>query len=735
MDRTTADRADRADSGPTQDSFSQVGRRATLVDGAEAVRGTAVYGADVQLPGMLHARILHGPHGHARLLGIDASRVRQLPGVVDVVTAADAPTPGLFATDEVGYHGHRVAAVAATTPQVADEALDLFDVSYEVLPAVVDPLAGLAHDAPPARVTGPAGEIEDGEGRLLPNAVSHQLTEEGDIEAAFAAADVVVEREYRIPHFHQSYLEPHVSTARVEADGRITVWTTAQGSFNMRDAVAAALRIPHGRIKVILARMGGGFGAKNRSFVDAHAALLAMRTGRPVQVRMSREETFLDGVPAPGCVIRVKTAATRDGTLTALAGHTIWDAGWGGGGGAARRLADVYKIPNLRLESHGVRTNKQTPGAYRAPSAPQVAFARESNMDLLARELGMDPFELRLRNAKPSQDDTLVKTLRLAAERASATRSVTAPNRGWGVACGEWTNASGASNAQIALAEDGSVSVLTGHVDITGVHTVMAQIVAEELGVPVERVTVTLGNTDEVPYTSLSAGSKSAYVAGTAAREAARQARQEVLVHAAEFLEVDAERVEFVAGRARVIDDPQRAVSLGALAKEAQSSAQGPISGKWVVGKIPTYPSFAATVVTVDVDPETGKVQLLELLAVQDVGRALNPDLVEGQIQGGTLQSVALGMFEGYRFGEDGRVLNTTFLDNPIPTALDAVPIEVALVEEPCPHGPYGAKGVGEPPIIAGATAVANAVHEAVGVRVTELPLSPARIVAALARS
>ena len=724
--------------------LSVVGQRTPKHDGMQIVTGRAEYVADIQLPRMLYGRVLRCPHPHARIRGIDARKARALPGVVDVVWAADDPGDQLFAADEACYEGQPVAAVAAEDPDVAVDALDLIRVDYEVLPAVTDVLAAMAPDAPPARLGAPPGEVRDSEGRLLPNVTSHQELREGDVEVGFAEAEAVVEAEYRVPFFHQAYMEPNAATARVEADGRIAIWTACQGSFGMRNAVAGALRIPHHRIRVVVTQVGGAFGAKNGPFVEPHAVLLAQRTGRPVRVEMDRAEEFLGGRPAPGCVVWLKAGARADGTLTALEGRIIGDGGSSGGGGGPNRLRGLYRIPHVKLDGFGVRTNKLAPGAYRAPGAPQTAFARESHMDLLARELGLDPLEFRLKNAlrkgdpslggRPLAKDWFHMTLEKAAEASQWGKKRLQRNQGRGIACGEWTHAGGQSNAFIAVHEGGSVSVLTGQVDITGVHTVVAQIVAEELQVPVEKVTVTLGDTDSVPYTTLSAGSQATYIAGTAARNAAQEARAQVLRAGAEFLEIPVDEVELKGGRVSVVGESSRSVGLAELAATAMQSTEGPITGSWVVGRIPTSPAYSVDVVTVEVDPETGQIRLLDVVAVQDVGRALNPMLVEGQMEGGVVQALGLGMMEGYRYDDQNRLLNPNLVDYPLPTAVDIPPIRTAMVEEPCAEGPYGAKGVGEPPIIPGAAALANAVQDAVGVRVTELPITPERVLTALGR-
>ncbi|MEW6751157.1 MAG: xanthine dehydrogenase family protein molybdopterin-binding subunit [Candidatus Latescibacterota bacterium] len=723
--------------------LTAVGQRAPRVDGVALVTGSAVYAADVQIPGALHARFLHSPHAHARIRRLDVRQARALPGVVAVLTAAETDDLDLFPREEVCFQGQKVAMVAALDPDVAEDALALIKVRYEVLPAVLDPVAGMAPDAPEARLGAPTKECRDADGRLLRNVVGSHQTVEGDVARAFAEADVVVESEYRIPYHHQTYLEPSCATARPEAGGRVTVWASTQGTFALRDQVAGALRLPHARVRVVGTQVGGAFGARNEVAVAPYAALMALRTGRPVKAILKRDEEFLDTCPAPGCVARLKVGARRDGTLTAMEGRIVWDAGWAGGGGGAGRLRGLYKIPHVRLEGFGVRTNKPSPGAYRAPGAPQSAFIRESTVDQVARALGIDPVELRLRNAlgpgdlslgaKPLEQDWLRTTIRRTALAAGWGQRKLGPNQGMGIACGEWTNWFGPTNATVTVAEDGSVSLLTGQVDITGLHTSLAQVVAEELRVPVSRVRVILGDTDSVPYTVVSGGSLATCTAGTAVREAARQARERILRAGAEFLQTQ-EEVELADQKVRVKGEPERAVALAALAASVLWKPEGPLCGHCVLGSIPSHPSYSVHVATVEVDPQTGQVRLLDLVAGQDVGRALNPMLVEGQMQGGAVQSLGLGLMEGYKYGADDRMLNPNLVDYAIPTAADLPAIHTVIVEEPCSTGPYGAKGVGEPPIIPTAAAVANAVQAATGARVTELPMTPERVLAALHR-
>ncbi len=725
-----------------EDALKVVGKRVPRLNGPDIVTGRVAYADDIQLPGMLYGRILRSPHAHARIRRIDLSKARALPGVVDVVCAQDVPELSIFPSEEVCYEGQKVAAVAAVDLDIAEDALELIEVNYETLPPVIDPAAAIHPDAPEAQLGAPTEAVTDSEGRRLRNVTSYQVIEEGDVERGFAESDAVFEAEYRMPYFHQTYMEPTSATARVEANGRITLWKSGQGTFTIREDLASALKVPEGRVRVIMTETGGSFGAKNRLILEAQTALLAIRTGRPVKVTMNREEEFLDGRPAPGCWVRLKTGARKDGMLMAVEGRIVWDGGIEGRGGASNRLLGPYKIPNVMLEGFATRTNKPTPGAYRAPGGPQTAVARESNIDMVARELGIDPVEIRLVNGlsagdyapsgAPLQHDWMKDTIRKAAEAVRWGRRRLKRNQGMGIAVGDWQNASGQTSAFVTMAADGSVSVVTGQVDITGLHTVMAQIVAEELGVPVEKVTVTLGDTDMVPYTSLSAGSKAAYSAGTAARKAALEARERLLRLAAERLEVSPEDLTIADERVEVIGSPDHRVGVGELAEKAIDSEEGPISGRGVLNRIPTYPTYSVEVATVEVDTGTGQVRLIDLVAAQDVGRALNPMLVEGQMQGGAVQSISFGLMEGYQYDDEGRVLNPNLLDYAIPTALDVPNIKTVLVEDPCELGPYGAKGVGEPPIIPGAAAVANAIYDAVGARVTEMPMTPERVVAAL---
>lgn len=715
-----------------------VGRRVPRLDGPAMASGKALYAADFKLPGMLYGRCLRCPHPHAKIKWIDIRRAAALPGVRAVITAADVPGGGVLARDEVGYEGQKVAAVAADTPEIAEEAVALIDVEYEVLPAVVDLEQALRPDAPPVRLDAPVEEVTDAQGRPLRNVRRFQETAEGDWERALAEADVVVEGTFRAPTISQVYLELHAALVRPEPDGRFTVWSGAQGIFMVRSAVAQALGLPLQRVKVIGAQVGGAFGGKNACHVEPIAAVLAWKTGRPVRVVDTRAEVFLDSHPGPGFLARARLGAKRDGTITALDAEMFWDGGCYGGGGGAGGIRGLYHFPTYRLRGYGVYTNTLPPGPYRAPSAPQQALVREGMMDLLARELNLDPLELRLKNIPPTENGAaLADTLRAVAEKAgwAPERPGQAPaapiRRGRGLAAGDWTNWDGCSAATVILNENGSFEVLMGSVNLTGTSTVFAQIAAEELGVPVESVTVTLGDTDSVPYHDVSGGSRTAYATGTAVQRAAQGVREQLLRRGAALLGARPEEVEIADRRIRKRDDPEESVTFAELGQNCIRMPEGPIQASSGLGELPARPSYAAQIAEVEVDVETGQVKVVRFVAAQDVGRALNPTAVEGQIQGAVAQGIGWALWEGYRYDERGRLANPNLLDYPIATAHDLPPIETVLVETHPAGGPYGAKGVGEPPIVPAPAAVMNAVADALGVPVGELPLTPERVVRA----
>ncbi|MCS6859515.1 MAG: xanthine dehydrogenase family protein molybdopterin-binding subunit [Abditibacteriales bacterium] len=757
--------------------YSVVGKSLPRVDAVAKVTGAAEYAADVKLPNVLYGKILRSPHAHARIVRVDTRRAEQLPGVEAVITYKDLPQPSgagrpIFAQGKVRFAGEAVAAVAASSPEVAQDALDLIEVEYAVLPAVMDPLEAMQPGAPLIHEELKTAVTVDGVEYV--NISDHSHDREGNVDRAFARADAVVENTFHLSVVHQCYLEPHAAVASVAPTGKITVWTTTQGHFWTLEGMAKILGVPMTQINVVPTTIGGGFGGKCEAMLEPIAVLLARRAGKPVKIVMTRVEEMLAATPAPRCVIDMKSAARKDGTLTARQARIIWDTGAyaGGGGGGVDLVRGPYRVPNVKVEAFSVYTNKTNPGAYRAPSVPQVAFAYESQMDMLARELGIDPVAFRLKNLKDNRDFAengkppriavaFKETLQKAAEMAGwgqqtprqrdrgtpdrkpqgqpssghgvgSQRSVVGvKRRGMGVAVGPWSNWAGPSSCVVSINEDGTVKHFSGAVDLTGSDTVLAQIVAEELGVPIESVLVVTGDTDSAPYAAVSGGSRITYGQGAVARAAAREAKERLLKLAAEQLGVKPRQLDTKDGKVFVKRDPKRSMTFSELGRISLWSGNGPIVGRASIAELPSPPVIAAQIAEVEVDTETGFVKLLRLIATQDVGFAINPMACEGQIQGGAVQGVGWALYEGIQYDNNG-VVNRSFLDYLLPTAMDAPPVEVGLVELNAPDGPFGAKGIGEPPIIPTLAAIANAIADATGVHITDLPITPERIVTAM---
>ncbi|MBI4530135.1 MAG: xanthine dehydrogenase family protein molybdopterin-binding subunit [Candidatus Latescibacteria bacterium] len=748
--------------------YSVVGKRLPRVDAVEKVTGVAKYGADLNLPGMLYGEFLRSPHSHAKIIRIDTRKAERLRGVKAIITPANlsmvaslatedsvhgmAIAQDLFAVDTVRYQGEKLAVVAATDPDIAEDAVSLIEVEYEVLPPVFDVVEAIQPGAPrihdhvePVRCTdGDALHKLTGiQKEWLFNIANETHIHHGDVEKGFAEADEIFEDVYRVPRVHQTYIEPHAVVASVDPSGRVTVWTSTQGIFAIRAGVSSSLGIPMSKINVIGSTIGGGFGGKFGMLVHPYAVLLSQRTGKPVKIVMSREEEFLDGRPAPGALMWVKTGVQRDGTMTARQSFSLWDTGSvsGAGAGAMMRIRGVYKIQNIKVDGFGVYTHQPGPSAYRAPSAPQAAFASEAQLDRIAHELGIDPVDLRLKNMAEDGDSlgggrlltkvAFKETLRKVAEHVDWWNRKREPNRGWGVAVGEWTNGAGPAGTCISIQEDGTVKVFSGLMDITGTDTAMSQIAAETLGVPYEDVTVVRGDTDSVPYMTGSGGSVVTFSAGNAVKRAAEDARRRVLTLASEHLGVPVERLTIAQRNVSVTNDPGRSITLAELGQASLRTTGGPIVGNGTFANEPSHPVIAAQIAHVEVDPETGDVTILRFAGSLDCGFAINPVQVEGQMEGGAVQGLSWGLMEEMKYGGHGN-LNPHLLDYRIPTALDLPKLESLIVEAGSEHGPFGVKGVGEPPIIPTIATMASAIADAIGVRINEAPMTPERIVMAL---
>ncbi|MFP6592878.1 MAG: xanthine dehydrogenase family protein molybdopterin-binding subunit [Candidatus Latescibacterota bacterium] len=745
--------------------YKVIGTRPIRHDGEDKVTGRAVYGADVRPADLLYGRMLRSPHAHALIKRIDTSKAMQLDGVRAVATADDLAetvaklsdigegvdirkiAANSLASGKVLYKGHAVAAVAAISPSIAEEALELIEVDYELLPPVIDVLLAMKDYAPlldENRTTRELGEKTDKKS----NIASHNQQDMGDVAAGFTEADKVVEREFRTATIHQGYIEPHNTTVLWKRDGSITVWVSTQGSFQIRDAVAEVLQVPVSKVKVIPCEIGGGFGGKFPIYMEPAAAVMSHKTGRPVKMLMSRTEVFEGSGPAPGGYIKCKMGVKRDGTITAAQAYLAYEAGAFPGsavGAGAACIFGPYNIPNVLIDAYDVVVNKPRSSAYRAPGAPNAAHAAESVLDELARSIGMDPLELRRKNSAREgtrrADGTVYKQIGCeqtvdAARNSEHYRSTKPAGQcvGRGVASGFWFNGGGQSSANIHVDTDGTVRLEEGSPDIGGSRASMAMIVAETLGLNIDQVNPAVADTDSIGYHDGTGGSRVTYATGHACHLAAEDTKSKMIARAAQQLEVDESDVEWREGGTFVCrTDASKKLTFAEVAAQ-QGSTGGPIEGTGAVNASAAGNAFATHIVDVDVDLETGKVQVLRYTAVQDVGKAIHPSYVEGQIQGGAVQGIGWALTEGYFYREDGAMAHPTFLDYRMPTALDLPMVETILVEVPNPGSPHGIRGVGEVPIVPPMAAVANAIFDAIGERLYELPMSPDKVMAAILR-
>ena len=745
--------------------YKVIGTRPIRHDGVDKVTGRAVYGADVQLPGLLHGKILRSPHAHARIRSIDVSRAAVHPGVKAVMTAADLPDvadkiadlgesavslkflrDNILASDKVLYQGHAVAALAATDPHTAEEALALIDVEYEVLPAVLDVREAMKEDAPLLHeqlMTDSLGEKSEKPSNLA----RHFQFKLGNPERGFEQADVVVEREFDTATVHQGYIEPHNATALWNPDGQLTIWCSTQGAFSVRSQVADLLRIPVSSVKVIPTEIGGGFGGKIQVYIKPIAAVLARMTGRPVKVLMNRTEVFEATGPTSASHIHVKMGATKEGRITAATAELIYAAGAYPGspvGAGAVCILAPYDIANVQIDGYDVVVNQPKTSAYRAPGATNASLASESVIDEICLSLDMDPLEFRLKNA--SKEGTrradgpsyprigCVETVQAAAEHPHYSAPLDGTYRARGVASGFWMNGGMRSSASANVNPDGTVSLVEGSTDIGGTRTSVAMQLAEVLGIPAEDVHPSVVDTDSVGYTDVTGGSRTTFATGWAAYEAGQDIKRQMITRAAKVWEVDEEDVGFEDGVFTCASDAEQRFTFRELAGKLNSTG-GPIVGRATVSPSGAGGAFATHIVDVEVDADTGKVTILRYTAVQDAGKAIHPSYVEGQMQGGVAQGVGWALNEEYYYDDGGRFTNASFLDYRMPTTLDLPMIDTVIVEVANPGHPFGVRGVGEVPIVPPPAAVANAISRALGVRMNALPMSPRRILEALGKA
>lgn len=741
------------------------GRRVPRLDGVAKVTGRHVYGADFALPGMLYGKVLRSRVAHARIVRIDTSRARTMPGVRAVLTAADVPDVRygnavrdmtVFATDRVLFAGHPIAGVAARSLEIAEQALAAIEVEFAPLPALLDPEAAMAPGAPlihPDWRSYVAAPYIAGDGNVVSRACLHH----GDAAAAFRGAYRVYENRFTTPLVHAGYTEPRVATAAWDGTGTLTVWCSTQLPFDTQMTLAEILGLPSSQVRVVVPGIGGGFGGKLRIGVEHFAAVLARACGRPVRIISTAEEELTAAQPRQASIITLRTGVSRDGLLLAREGHVLIDCGaWSGSGPgtaaiALQILAGPYRTPSYDLKSTAVYTNKVPGGSFRAPSGPMANFALESQMDMIATDLGIDPLDLRLRNVVREGDRgpagdvlrsvSIAECLRRAAAAIGWQDRKSVPGRGMGIACSWWMTTGGSSGVFVKLNADGTVLLTSGAVELgTAALTGAAQVLAEELGLDVTDVRIAEVDTRTSPFDWGAQGSRTAFSVGNACIAAAAGLRRSIFAFAATLLDCAPETLVL---RDKAVIAGNRQMTLGEIARRSELSGGGLIGHGTTVATPPPHdpgrvqnhplpawntPSFHAHATELSVDPGTGEVTIHRYVVAQDVGYAINPTYIEGQIEGGVSQGLGQALSEEIVYGADGCVLNPNLTDYKMPTARDVPPVESILVTSPAAAGPYGAKGVGEPPIIAPAAAVANAIAAATGARITSLPITAEKI-------
>ncbi|MGG7568687.1 xanthine dehydrogenase family protein molybdopterin-binding subunit [Rhodovulum sp. DZ06] len=731
-----------------------VGTRPDRPDGLDKVTGRARYGADISAPGMLFAAVVRSPHAHARIVRIDASKAEALAGVKAVVTRADFPEgltgeawnlqENTIAGEKALYDGHAVAAIAATSALIAQDAARLVEVEYEVLPHVTDVDEAMAEGAPVIRAGAADPTVPEG---LHPNVVRYMEFGRGDVEAGFAEADLVMENAYRTEATHQGYIEPHACLGQLGADGKGEMWVCTQGQWFIRKMCADVLGLEAAQLRVTPSEIGGGFGGKTTIFMEPLSLALSKKAGgRPVKLVMSRSEVLRATGPTASASMDVKIGMKKDGTITAAKAEFRMQGGAFPGAPVDMALYCAfagYRIANIQHVGYDVLANRPKCAAYRAPGSPMGAFAVESLVDEMCRELGLDPVETRLKNAVKEGDQAsygpkfgsigLVEVL----EAVKAHPNLQAPlgaNQGRGMAVGYWFNHGGETSVSMAIGEDGTAQVSIGTPDIGGLRASIGLMVAETLGIPYEDVRVNVVETGALGVNEPTHGSRATFASGKAAVKAAGQAIREMCRRAAKEWGIDEDAVEWADGAARPAGPNAGKfppMSIKEIAGKMGSTG-GPISGHHESTMGGVGASFGAHVVDLEVDPETGRSTILRYLVVQDAGRAIHPAYVEGQYQGGAAQGIGWALNEEYVYGKDGRLQNPVFLDYRVPVASDLPMIDTVIVEVPNPGHPYGVRGVGETGIAPPLPAIANAIHAATGARLRHLPMAPHKVLKAM---
>lgn len=752
------------------DGYTVVGKSFPRLDALDKVAGKGTYGVDVKLPGMLHAKVLRSPHPHARIMKVDTSKAKARRGVKAVLTAKDLPKSryGLMindqtvlANDKVRFVGEAVAAVAARDEDAASEALGLITVEYEKLPEVTDPEEAMKPDAPLIHEELAKYWCVPLYARMVPgtNICNYFKLRKGDVEDGFSQSDFCFENRFKIQMVHHCYMEPHAAVAKADPSGKVTILTNTQAPYQVREDVSRGLQIPLGKLRVIGTKVGGGFGGKIPANIEPFCVALAQRTGWPVKMVLTRTEEFLASCVRHPAVIEIKAGVKKDGRLLSLQMNVVWDTGgYAEHGPAVSRQAGFsaagpYDIPHVKIDSYCVYTNNPVAGAFRGFGMAQTAWALESQLDIMARELGIDPLEFRLKNAV--KDGSVLPTgeilesvaIRQCLEEVAKKIDwgMKAPQgQGKGIAAlHKTTRGFAPSCAIVKLNEDGTIGVLTSAMDIgQGSETVLAQIAAEEMGVSIDQVFMAMPDTDTTPFDVGTLSSRITFHMGNAIKLAATDAKRQLFCLAGEQLEARPEDLEIKNSRVYVKGSPHKSISLAELSILSHTFKAGPILGRGSFlkedlalldpetgqgGKATEYWKYSAHAAQVKVDVETGQVELIRLAAAADAGRAINPLSVQGQLQGAALMGVGSALLEEMVL-DKGRVINPSFMDYNLPTAMDVPRLDPIIVEVPHPDGPFGAKGIGEGATPPAGPAIANALCDAVGVRINELPLTPERV-------
>ncbi|MBV1879388.1 MAG: xanthine dehydrogenase family protein molybdopterin-binding subunit [Pseudomonadales bacterium] len=726
--------------------YKYIGQRSIRPDGYDKVTGRAAYGADMSLPGMVWGKILRSPHAHANIKSIDTSRAEALQGVLAVATFADFPAQkgaskdlatNILANDKALYHGHAIVGLAATTADIAERALELIDVVYEVLTPVMDIRDAIKADAPlidEKLMTVGLAEAPTS----ASNVAARQEFKKGDVEAGFAEADVIVEREYYTPTIHQGYIEPHACTVSYDEAGQSMIWCCTQGHFDVRAQTAGILGMSLSKLKVIASEIGGGFGGKTTIYLEPVALVLSRKAGRPVKMVMNRDEVLKATGPGSASRNWIKVGAKKDGTITAMQAKLYYEAGAFKDSPMMMGCMTAftpYDVDNMYLEGYDVLVNKPKVAAYRAPGAPQAEYAAEMAVSELANKLGIDQIDLRIQNAAKEGTQTvygpklkavgLVECLE-AVKNSPQYKAPLKAGQGRGVASGFWFNIGGQSSVVLNMTPDGTGILVEGSPDIGGSRASMQLMVAEEMGMEPALFRPIIGDTENLAFSQGTGGSRTTFATGMACIEAAQDVIRQLKERAAAVWNVTPDQVEWAEGVAINTAGDDK-LTCAQICKGAERTG-GQISGRGNINARGAGPSFAVHLCDVEVDKETGKVDVLRYTAAQDAGKAIHPSYVEGQLQGGAVQGIGWALNEEYVYNEDGLLQNTGFLDYRIPLASDLPMIDAIIIEVPNSFHPFGVRGVGESGIIPPLAACGMAVSEAIDIQIVDLPCSPPNV-------